>query len=83
MLRVEELQKKANAAILELREESLAAGHSFMIRDARLPKGQHYFEYPDGSIRIEKLSDNKFVLVKQLTSIQAETVRNNFLYKIS
>ncbi len=83
MLRVKELQKKANAAVRELRDESLAAGHSFMIRDPRLPKGQHYFEYPDGSIKIEKLSDNKFILVKQLTNIQAQTVRNNFLSKIS
>lgn len=83
MLRVEELQKRANAAVRKLREESLAAGHSFMIRDSRLPQGQHYFEYPDGSIRIEKLSDNKFVLVKQLPTIQAQIVRNNFLSKIS
>ena len=41
--------------IQRLRESDLAAGRSFMYFSDLLPEGQAFFEYPDGSFRVEKL----------------------------
>lgn len=83
MLSMEQLQKTANQVVRRLREETLASGKTFMIRDAQLPEEQTYREYPDGSIKLEKLSDNRFVIIRQLTPSQAQVVRNQFLSKNS
>jgi len=41
--------------IRKLRHDDLNDGHCFMIFDDGLPEGQAYYEYPDGSIRVEQL----------------------------
>jgi hypothetical protein len=41
--------------IRKLRHDDLNEGHCFMIFDDELPEGQAYYEYPDGSIRVEQL----------------------------
>lgn len=41
--------------IRKLRHDDLNDGHCFMIFDDGLPEGQAYYEYPDGSIRVEQM----------------------------
>lgn len=41
--------------IRKLRNDDLNHGHCFMIFDDELPEDQAYYEYPDGSINIERL----------------------------
>jgi hypothetical protein len=42
--------------IKKLRDDDLNDGHCFMIFDDGLPEGQAYYEYPDGSVRVEQLN---------------------------
>jgi len=43
--------------IKKLRSDNLSEGHCFMIFDDEPPEDQAYYEYPDGSIRIEQLNN--------------------------
>lgn len=81
----EEFKQKSKEGIKNLRKKSLLEGHAFLIYDQNLPKGQTYREYPDGSIRIERLDPNesKFIVVKALDRSQADSVRDNFLSNLS
>ena len=46
-----------NQVIRKLRSDSLSEGYCFMIFDDELTEDQAYYEYPDGSIRIEQLDN--------------------------
>lgn len=73
-----EIEKKAQVAVKKLRVETLLKGDSFMIYHKNLPKGKYYMEYPDGKIRIVSVSRtlNDFVIEKELTSHQADQIRD-------
>lgn len=73
--RIERLQE----VIKILRSEDLKQGHCFMIFDDELPENQAYYEYPDGSIRIEQLNQHSLdmprLLIKVLTPLETAAVK--------
>lgn len=62
-----------------MRSEDLKQGHCFMIFDDELPADQAYYEYPDGSIRIEQLNQHNLdmprLLIKVLTPLETAAVK--------
>lgn len=72
-----EIEKRAQIAVMKVREESLKNGKTFMMFDKHLPSGQYYMEYPDGKIKIVTASrkDQDFIVEKELTQSQADVIR--------
>ena len=71
--------------IRQLRKEDLQKGHCFMISDSRLPADQAYIEYPDGSIKVEKITKNGTAASRQVVrTASAEEVahlkKNHFVF---
>jgi len=78
-----ELQKMAHAgteAVRQLRLQKLKSGHPFMINSDELPSGQCYLEYPDGTIKLVKISDDgrDFILINELPAIEGRRLRKKF-----
>ncbi len=68
-----------NSIIRRLRSDDLSQGHCFMIFDEDLPEDEAYYEYPDGTIRIEKLNHRNIkvprILVKVLNKNEITAIR--------
>lgn len=71
-------------ALRELRQEKLAVGHPFMINSPKLPLGQCYFEYPDGSFQVITICriENDFKVVRKLSK-KEQNVLKKLLIPIS
>ncbi|MDB5152681.1 MAG: hypothetical protein JWR54_1432 [Mucilaginibacter sp.] len=71
--------KVLESVITKLRKDDLGSGHCFLIFDDNLPEDQAYYEYPDGSIRIEQLDKSNIeiprVIVKVLSKTETAAVR--------
>ncbi|HEY9197277.1 MAG TPA: hypothetical protein VIM77_13465 [Mucilaginibacter sp.] len=72
------------SVIAKLREEDLNQGHCFLIFDDSLPEDQAYYEYPDGSIRIEKLDKRNIdvprTVIKVLNRTESASVRKKHVF---
>ena len=77
MSELEILEHIGTTAVRRLRESKLSAGKPFMINSDDLPSGQSYLEYPDGTIRIVKVSadSHSFTILAELDADKAKTVR--------
>lgn len=77
MSELEVLEHIGTAAVKRLRKSKLSAGKPFMINSDDLPSGQSYLEYPDGTIRIVKVSadSRSFTMLAELDGDQAKIVR--------
>jgi len=73
----EVLEHIGTAAVKRLRKNKLSVGKPFMINSDNLPSGQSYLEYPDGTIRIVKVSadSRSFTILGELDADQAKAVR--------
>ncbi|HEY8931514.1 MAG TPA: hypothetical protein VIM55_20090 [Mucilaginibacter sp.] len=71
--------KALDSVIRKLRVDDLAQGHCFMIFDENLPEDEAYYEYPDGTIKIERLDKRNIeiprVVVKVLNKNEASAVK--------
>lgn len=69
MSEIEILEQAGTEAVKRLRKEKLANGRPFMINAQELPTNQCYLEYPNGSIHLVTLSENKrdFAIIRQLS----------------
>jgi len=74
------IEQKGTNAVKKLRLERLGKGLPFMINSRELPAEQCYFEYPDGVIRLVKISTDKtdFVVLKEYSKKESSTIRNKF-----
>lgn len=63
--RIEKLQQ----VIRKLRENDLGSGHCFMVFDERLEEDEAFYEYPDGSIRIERIDKSNIEVPRQIVRI--------------
>lgn len=74
---IRDIQKNGNAAVVRLRKQKLASGHPFMINSRKLPKGQCYLEYPDGTIKLATISSSKrdFIIIKELNTTESTSIR--------
>ena len=74
------MERKGTAAVKRLRRQKLAKGLPFMINAKELPSNQCYLEYPDGTIQLASLAENKrdFNLVRQLSPLEAKQLRMKF-----
>jgi hypothetical protein len=77
---LQNIERKGTAAVKRLRKQNLADGLPFMINSNDLPPGQCYLEYPDGSIQLVTLAQNKrdFVLIQELSSQESTALRHRF-----
>lgn len=55
-------------------------GLPFMIKTNDLPPTQFYLEYPDGYIKLAKISDNKldFTFIAELTMQESDEIREKY-----
>lgn len=74
---IRDIQKNGTAAVVRLRKQKLSSGHPFMINSRKLPKGQCYLEYPDGTIKLAEISSTKrdFIIIKELNTIEGTSIR--------
>jgi len=67
------------SVIKKLREDDLKRGYCFMVFDENLPEEEAYYEYPDGTIRIERLDKQNLdiprAVIKTLSKSEATAVR--------
>lgn len=77
MSELEVLEHIGTTAVKRLRKNKLSAGKPFMINSDDLPSGQSYLEYPDGTIRIVKVSadSRSFTILEELNAGEAKAVR--------
>lgn len=65
--------------IRKLRNDDLNHGHCFMIFDDDLPEDQAYYEYPNGSINIERLNKDNLdiprVVIRVLNTKEVDAVK--------
>jgi hypothetical protein len=80
MSTLQTMERKGTAAVKRLRRQKLAKGLPFMINAKELPSNQCYLEYPDGTIQLASLAENKrdFNLVRQLSPLEAKQLRMKF-----
>lgn len=80
MSNIELIEQTGTEAVRELRKQTLADGHPFMINSNDLPNSQCYLEYPNGSIHLVSLSENKrdFDLIRKLSIKEAKALRSKF-----
>ena len=80
MLTLQSIERKGTAAVKRLRRQKLAKGLPFMINSKELPSNQCYLEYPDGSIHLVALAENKrdFDLIRELTPQESKALRIQF-----
>jgi hypothetical protein len=72
------LEQSGLLALQHLRRDKLKNGHPFMINSSKLPVGQCYLEFPDGTIQIVTLSRTKkdFEVVRELSIEEQTSIRN-------
>ncbi|HLX92970.1 MAG TPA: hypothetical protein VKR32_14900 [Puia sp.] len=70
----------ASQAVLELRQNKLMNGHTFMISSENLPVAQCYLEYPDGRIALVTIDSNAadFHVIRFLPENECEMLRLQF-----
>ena len=80
MSTLQNIERKGTAAVKRLRRQKLAKGLPFMINSKELPSHQCYLEYPDGSIQLVALAENKqdFDLIRQLSTQESTQLRIRF-----
>ena len=80
MATLQNIESKGTAAVKRLRRQKLAKGLPFMIDSKELPSNQCYLEYPDGSIQLVALAENKqdFDLIRELSPQESTQVRIKF-----
>ncbi len=76
-----QLEQRGLLAVQHIRRETLEQGHPFMINTDKLPNGQCYLEFPDGTIQVFTICPihNDFKLVRELTPQEQSSVRKKLL----
>ncbi|OLY95649.1 hypothetical protein SAMN05444008_12028 [Cnuella takakiae] len=70
-----------NSVIRALRLTDLAAGHPFMYHSDLLPEGQVFFEYPDGSFRVEiRTSAGTFQILRLATPKEIAALKQEYVH---
>lgn len=80
MLKRTEANNIGSIAVRELRFKKLSNGLPFMLNSLDLPSEQCYLEYPDGSIKLVRISKNtsEFITIKELTQKEISFIRIKF-----
>jgi len=75
-----QMEQAGTEAVKKLRLENLKNGYPFMINSNDLPDTQCYYEYPDGSIKLFSLPENKreFILIRVLSKAESNKLRQKF-----
>lgn len=72
-----QLEQSGLLALQDLRKNKLKQGHPFMINSGKLPVGQCYLEFPDGTIQLVTLSRTRidFEVIRKLSVKEQITLR--------
>lgn len=75
------VQDDGDSVIRELRLSDLAAGNPFMYHSDLLPQGQVFFEYPDGSLRVEtRTSAGTFHVLRLATTEEIAALKLEYAH---
>jgi hypothetical protein len=80
MSTLQNIEKRGTAAVRRLRRQKLEKGLPFMINSNDLPPNQCYLEFPDGSIQLAALAENKrdFDPIRVLSLTESSELRHKF-----
>ncbi len=72
-----QLEQSGLMALQLLRKSKLEQGHPFMINSGKLPLGQCYLEFPNGTIQLVTLTPAKmdFEVIRELSSKEQSSLR--------
>lgn len=71
------LEVAGTNAVKKLRLQKLSKGLPFMINSGELPKEQCYLEYPNGIIKLVKISKSThdFIIIKEFSLNESTSIR--------
>jgi len=74
------LEAAGSNAVKKLRLKKLSNGLPFMINSGELPNDQCYLEYPNGTIKLVKISKSThdFIMIKELSQKESASIRHKY-----
>jgi hypothetical protein len=80
MLELKSIENRGTEAVKKLRKQKFSRGFPFMINSKELMTNQCYLEYPNGIIKLARItkSASDFDIIRELTQTEAQILRSRY-----
>jgi hypothetical protein len=84
MTELKSIENRGTEAVRKLRTQKLAKGLPFMINSRELMTNQCYMEYPNGLIKLVRItkSARDFDVIRELSQSEAQALRNRHKFSL-